>query len=104
MIALIHGIGYLHDRSILHRDIKPENIFIENGNFKIGDLNVSKLAEQNRKGNFTQIGTPFYASPEIWENCPYDNKCDVWSLGCVIYQMATLTPPFLAKSMDMLYE
>lgn len=43
----MHGLAYIHERNILHRDVKPENIFVYNGDYKIGDLNVSKLAEQN---------------------------------------------------------
>jgi NIMA (never in mitosis gene a)-related kinase len=49
------------------------------------------------------VGTPYYASPEIWNNSQYDSKCDVWSLGCVAYQMAALRLPFEAKGMDKLY-
>ena len=42
----------------------------------------------------TQTGTPYYASPEVWNDKPYDSKCDIWSLGCVIYELASLCPPF----------
>ena len=63
---------------------------------------MSKIA---RKGpGYTKIGTPYYTSPEVWEEKPYDNKSDVWSLGCVIYEMITLRPPFQAKSMEELYK
>jgi len=47
----------------------------------------------------TQTGTPYYASPEVWQDKPYDNKCDIWSLGCVIYELAALRPPFRSQSM-----
>ena len=46
-IGVMHGLAYIHERNILHRDVKPENIFVYNGDYKIGDLNVSKLAERN---------------------------------------------------------
>ena len=60
---------------------------------KLGDMNVSKV--QDMKGlNYTQTGTPYYASPEVWKDEPYDNKSDIWSLGCVIYEMCALNPPF----------
>jgi NIMA (never in mitosis gene a)-related kinase len=51
----------------------------------------------------TQTGTPFYSSPEIWKNRPYDSKSDIWSLGCLIYEMVCLKPPFKASSMDELF-
>ena len=47
----------------------------------------------------TQTGTPYYASPEVWKDKPYDNKCDIWALGCVMYELAALHPPFRANSM-----
>jgi len=53
---------------------------------------------------FTQTGTPYYASPEVWKDKPYDNKSDIWSLGCVLYEMITLNPPFTASNMDLLYK
>jgi NIMA (never in mitosis gene a)-related kinase len=56
-------------------------------------MNVSKVA--NIDGlNFTQTGTPYYASPEVWRDEPYTLKSDMWSLGCILYEMITLKPPF----------
>jgi len=65
---------------------------------KLGDLNVSKVAKKGMM--HTQTGTPYYASPEVWKDKPYDNKSDIWSLGCVLYEMITLLPPFRANSMQ----
>jgi len=102
-IQLLNGLKALHDFKILHRDIKSANVFLFKGGIcKLGDLNVSKVA---RKGlGYTQTGTPYYASPEVWEEKPYDSKSDVWSLGCVMYETITLRPPFQAKSMEELYK
>ena len=72
------------------------------GTVKIGDMNVSKIAKNGLL--YTQTGTPYYASPEVWKDKPYDAKSDIWSLGCVIYEMATLKPPFRAEDMDGLYK
>ena len=52
---------------------------------------------------FTQTGTPYYASPEVWKDKPYDSKSDIWSLGWVLYEICALSPPFTAKDMKGLY-
>ncbi len=69
---------------------------------KLGDLNVSKVAKKGL--GYTQTGTPYYASPEVWRDQPYDIKSDVWSLGCVLYETITLKPPFRAPDMASLYK
>ena len=101
-IQILQGLKCLHDHNILHRDLKSANIFLFNNNLaKIGDLNVSKVTK-NGIGH-TKTGTPYYASPEVWNDESYTNKSDIWSLGCVLYEMICLTPPFKAESMDGLY-
>ena len=101
-IQLVKGLKSLHDLKILHRDMKSANVFLfSNGSAKLGDLNVSKVAKRGL--GYTQTGTPYYASPEVWKDKPYDNKSDIWSLGCVLYEMITLRPPFRAQNMEGLY-
>jgi NIMA (never in mitosis gene a)-related kinase len=68
---------------------------------KLGDLNVSKIT--TRGLGYTQTGTPYYASPEVWKDKPYNLKSDIWSLGCVFYELIMLTTPFKAKSMKDLF-
>jgi NIMA (never in mitosis gene a)-related kinase len=68
------------------------------GSAQLGDMNVSKIAENGLL--YTQTGTPYYASPEVWSEEPYDSKSDIWSLGCVIYEMTTLEVPFKAEDME----
>jgi NIMA (never in mitosis gene a)-related kinase len=64
----------------MHRDLKSANVFLyKDLTAKLGDLNVSKLAKEGL--SYTQTGTPYYASPEVWKDQPYDNKSDIWSLG-----------------------
>jgi NIMA (never in mitosis gene a)-related kinase len=83
--------------------MKSANIFLlKDGTTKLGDLNVSKVAKKGLL--YTQTGTPYYASPEVWKDQPYDHKSDVWSLGCVVYEIATLQPPFRANDMDGLFK
>ncbi len=72
----------------------------KDGKAKLGDLNVSKIAKKGLL--YTQTGTPYYASPEVWKDQPYDSKSDIWSLGCVVYEAVTLKPPFRAQSMEAL--
>ena len=64
-------------------------------------MNVSKIAKKGLL--YTQTGTPYYASPEVWKDKPYDYKSDIWSVGCVLYEAAALHPPFRAADMKGLY-
>ena len=102
-IQIIKGLKSLHDKNIIHRDLKSENIFLfkKNSLCKIGDMNVSKVLKE--KLLRTQTGTPYYASPEVWMNKPYSFKSDLWSIGCVIYEMCELRTPFNGKDMDELF-
>ena len=97
LIQILEGINYLHENKIMHRDLKSANLFLmENGTVKIGDLNVSKISEMGIA--YTQIGTPYYASPEIWMDKSYNYKSDIWSIGCILYELCMLKPPFGGKS------
>ena len=99
---MILGLQALHKIKIIHRDIKCANVFLtKDGMVKLGDLNVSKIAKAGILK--TQTGTPYYASPEVWQDKPYDLKSDIWSLGAVLYELVALNPPFTAKDMKGLY-
>ena len=102
-IQMIEGLKALHDKKIMHRDIKSANIFLvkDKHQCKIGDMNVSKVIKE--KVLRTQTGTPYYASPEVWKDEPYSYKSDLWSIGCVIYELCALRPPFKGKDLDELY-
>ena len=98
IIQILEGLKYLHDNKIMHRDLKCANIFLtKNGILKLGDLNVSIIAKMGMAK--TQTGTPYYCSPEIWKDKPYDYKSDIWSLGCIIYELCKLRPPFRGTSL-----
>ena len=101
IIQILEGLKYLHEKKIIHRDLKSANLFVmKDGTIKIGDLNVSKINKFGMAS--TQIGTPFYASPEIWKDQPYDYKSDIWSIGCIIYELCQLKPPFRGTSIKNL--
>lgn len=103
--GMCQGLRALHDLRILHRDMKCANVFLSQSRdgpiAKLGDFNVSKVAKRGLC--MTQTGTPYYASPEVWRDMPYDAKSDMWSLGCVLYEMVALRPPFRAEDMEGLY-
>ena len=102
-IQMIEGLKALHDKKIMHRDLKSANIFLvkDKHQCKLGDMNVSKVIKD--KVLLTQTGTPYYASPEVWNDEPYSYKSDLWSIGCVIYELCALRPPFKGKNLDELY-
>ncbi|MCQ2819281.1 MAG: serine/threonine-protein kinase Nek [archaeon] len=98
LIQILTGLKFLHDNKIIHRDLKSANLFLmKDGTLKIGDLNVSKITKLGMA--YTQAGTPYYASPEIWRDKPYDYKTDIWSVGCIIYELCMLKPPFRGTSL-----
>mmetsp|Transcript_42288 Transcript_42288/g.68123 ORF Transcript_42288/g.68123 Transcript_42288/m.68123 type:complete len:551 (+) Transcript_42288:150-1802(+) len=93
-IQTCQGVKALHEKNILHRDLKPQNILMTtSGRVKLADFGCSKIMKANRLA-LTQCGTPYYMSPELWKNQPYGKSSDVWSLGCILYHMATNRPPF----------
>ena len=101
-IQMLQGIKALHDKNIVHRDLKSANIFLmKNGICKLGDLNVSKEVKSDLLK--TQTGTPYFASPEVWGGKPYGLKSDIWSLGCILYQMTTLKMPFKGNNFKEVY-
>ena len=96
---ILQGLYYLHKNRVIHRDLKTLNIFLtENNHIKIGDFGVSKKLINNNIYAYTFVGTPYYLSPEICQNKPYDEKSDVWSLGVVLYELITLNKPFDSES------
>lgn len=84
---------------ILHRDIKPGNILMDsNSNAKLADFGLSRIMGENSVYAETKVGTPYYMSPEQIADLKYNEKSDIWSAGCLLFEMAALHPPFQAKS------
>lgn len=95
------GLRDIHHKRILHRDIKAMNIFLtQDENIRIGDLGVAKEMKQDFAR--TVVGTPYYLSPEMCEEKPYNEKTDIWALGCVLYQLCTGHYPFEAQNLPAL--
>lgn len=84
---------------LLHRDLKPENVFLDaKNNVKLGDFGLSKQIGASHDFASTYVGTPYYMSPELATGSSYDAKSDVWALGCILYELCALKPPFDATS------
>mmetsp|Transcript_23817 Transcript_23817/g.66960 ORF Transcript_23817/g.66960 Transcript_23817/m.66960 type:complete len:997 (-) Transcript_23817:29-3019(-) len=100
-VQMALGLHYMHANRVLHRDLKTQNIFLlGNGRLVLGDLGISKVLEGTLDFAQTCIGTPYYMSPEIFKNKPYNHKSDIWALGCVLYECATLNHAFDANSLN----
>lgn len=84
--------------TILHRDIKPANIFLDSrGNVKLGDFGLARIMDKDSFSD-TVVGTPNYMSPEVIKGAKYNKKSDVWSLGCLVYELCALQPPFFSDT------
>ncbi|ORC84174.1 putative NIMA-related kinase [Trypanosoma theileri] len=100
-LALLH----LHERHILHRDLKTQNVFLTtDGVVKLGDFGISTILRNTFELKRTVCGTPYYFSPELCLNKPYNNKSDVWALGCILYELTTLTHAFDGSNMKALVQ
>lgn len=99
VIQIALGLSWLHANRVLHRDIKTLNVFLTAADdARLGDLGVARVLSHNTQFANTFVGTPYYLSPELCEEKPYNEKSDVWAYGCVIYEMCALRHPFEAKN------
>mmetsp|Transcript_9901 Transcript_9901/g.36909 ORF Transcript_9901/g.36909 Transcript_9901/m.36909 type:complete len:876 (-) Transcript_9901:98-2725(-) len=101
---LLLAVEFLHSRKVLHRDLKSQNIFLmKDGTVKLGDFGIARVFERTLDMAKTSIGTPLYMSPEVCNNRPYNYKSDIWSLGCILYELCARKPPFNARDLRGLF-
>lgn len=104
-VQIAFALQYIHKKNILHRDLKTQNIFLTSQSLiKIGDFGISKSLSHTLDLATTAIGTPHYLSPEICKRQPYNHKSDMWSLGCVLYELCALQLAFPADNFIQLVQ
>ncbi|CAK67699.1 unnamed protein product (macronuclear) [Paramecium tetraurelia] len=102
---IANGYKTLYKSRIIHRDIKPANILIQNGVFKIADLGMGRVIEDmNYAQNFTKVGTPAYAAPQLFLESKFSSKADVYSLGVIFYQLIYGQLPIQANTQPELLQ
>nr|CCC91469.1 putative protein kinase [Trypanosoma congolense IL3000] len=105
IIQLTLSLSYVHKRKILHRDVKAQNVFLTSQNIlKLGDFGIARTLSGTYDQAKTFVGTPYYLSPELIMERPYDHRSDVWALGVIIYELMTLKHPFNATNMKGLMQ
>lgn len=107
LFQLCRALQVCHNKipsgTILHRDIKPANIFLDaSGNVKLGDFGLARVLRRDQSFAASFVGTPHYMSPELVKGRQYDRKSDVWAVGCLIYELCALRPPFRGRAFEQL--
>ncbi|EDK31484.1 Serine/Threonine kinase domain protein (macronuclear) [Tetrahymena thermophila SB210] len=98
-MQIVLALHEIHHKKIMHRDLKPANIFLDSkNNAKLGDFGLSKKLSDETKFAYTNVGTPYYMSPEQIEENKYNEKSDIWACGCLLYELGALSPPFPATN------
>jgi len=103
------ALKHMHDKNVLHRDIKTQNVFLDKKEsrsglscVKIADFGIAKVLDSHTALARTQVGTPYYLSPEICNKQPYAQPSDVWALGCVVFELCAMRVPFEAQDLPAL--
>lgn len=103
---MLSAINYCHHNKIVHRDLKPENLLLESqaedAPIKIIDFGTSQFFRTNKKMH-KRYGTPYYIAPEVISRS-YNEKCDVWSCGVILYILLCGYPPFAGNNDEEIME
>ena len=99
---IANGLNALHNLNIIHMDLKPENIMVRDKHLKIIDLGSSMVLEDDKDKPLykSYIQSRYYRSPEVVFKLPITTKIDVWSFGCIVYELLTRRPLFPARCME----
>ncbi|HSE53311.1 MAG TPA: serine/threonine-protein kinase, partial [Gemmatimonadales bacterium] len=105
-LEVAEALGHAHAAGIVHRDIKPENVLISGGHALVADFGIARAASEGDTQKLTQtgmaVGTPVYMSPEQAVGDPVGPTSNLYSLGCMLYEMLAGEPPFTAKNAQAL--
>ena len=103
---LMSAVAFCHGQNIVHRDLKPENILLQtkfiDSPIKVIDFGLSKIFKNSDHTMFNKCGTPYYIAPEVL-NGYYDEKCDIWSAGVILYILLSGEPPFNGYTDEEIY-
>ena len=104
LAQLLSALAYLHSERVIHRDVKTGNVFLtSSGDAMLGDFGLARVNDANATDDVqatSTVGTPHFMSPEMLRGAKYGFAADVWSLGCVMYELTTLRQPFTAFNME----
>ncbi|PKB66486.1 MAG: hypothetical protein BZY81_07025 [SAR202 cluster bacterium Io17-Chloro-G4] len=101
---ICRALSHAHGQDVVHRDIKPQNILMSaEGTVKVTDFGIARAMEASTMSRTGVMGTPFYMSPEQWAGGRVDGRTDIYSLGIVLYEMLTGSPPFQGDGVGELF-
>ncbi len=106
-VQLLEALAYCHAAGLIHRDIKPSNVMVTpSGRVRLVDFGVARHVRDatEQLDGVSQFGTTAYASPEQAQRSATDSRSDLYSVGCVLYELLTGRPPFVGEAQDVLFE